>query len=292
VIVDNGSNDNTLVVAKNIQSQSARGRVLICNEPVKGFVPARSAGVNVVAEIARRDSIEEQSVLIVQADADVTYSKDYVECLRVDFESHSDKNVLLEGVVTTPFDASPGDLAVLSYVDELDRKLLTESNPVFDCVVDDKSVAYRLADYVAVGGLQREYLQGREYIYCGTTRMWIRMLAKGMSRRVVPNAVCSHSIRKISEGADIFIATAGWPRDPIWKQAWRQRFGEIISSERLLQKQGGALFEATIQSRRNHLSAMFVEMPRILANKLNAGETINSAELIDSAFFAAGIPLR
>jgi glycosyltransferase involved in cell wall biosynthesis len=81
ILVDNGSTDHTLEVARNIQASARAESVHVVEEQDRGFVPARARGVQVVCEVATARGLTNTSVLIIQADADTLYDSHYVELM-------------------------------------------------------------------------------------------------------------------------------------------------------------------------------------------------------------------
>lgn len=153
-------------------------------------------------------------------------------------------------------------------------------------------VGFILSDWVAFGGIVRDWANNKEMIYCGTSRFWIRLLAKGFSRVLVENTKCAHSMRKMSEGADFFAATGGWPRGGKWKHKWRQRFPEPLSASEFIAAQGTPVYEATLASRQDHLEAMFRCTPNVLLSYIAQQKEINPASILIEGFDAAGLDLR
>jgi glycosyltransferase involved in cell wall biosynthesis len=82
ILVDNGSTDGTRAVAKVIQSLAPAGSVVVAEEPERGHVPPRHRGNIVATELAQRRGFAQADTLLVQADADTTYSDGYLEALR------------------------------------------------------------------------------------------------------------------------------------------------------------------------------------------------------------------
>ncbi|QQD71574.1 glycosyltransferase family 2 protein [Acidithiobacillus ferrivorans] len=78
VLVDNGSSDGTAKLMLAIQRASPPGHVLITQEHRRGYVAARRAGMAKVIDVAQRDQVPEEDVLILQADADTIYLPDYL----------------------------------------------------------------------------------------------------------------------------------------------------------------------------------------------------------------------
>src|SRR5437764_1322656 len=63
ILVDNGSEDGTRVVAEQVQNNAPTGTVVIAEEPERGYVPPRRKGNNLAAEIAVERRLPEQAIL-------------------------------------------------------------------------------------------------------------------------------------------------------------------------------------------------------------------------------------
>lgn len=292
VIVDNGSSDGTVGVAESIRDTSLSGTVHIVSESTRGFVPARSAGVEYVKQHTRELGCPQSECLILQVDADAVYSRDYSHCFQ-NAASLGGTGNLYEAESVLPSKASDAEFALLRNLDEFDEQFFAEKSGGEDFVVDDKIVGYFLSDWESVGGLKREYLEdGREYIYCGTSRMWIRMHRQGFSRQMVPGASCAHSLRKLEEGADIFSATAGWPRSSAWKKRWRSAVGQTPTAEDLLAPEGRSLWAEVISEREKHLASLFVHLPKVLEEAARETASMTPLDALVAAFARSGIDLR
>ncbi len=78
-IIDNGSTDGTLEVAREIQHRSGRNSVFIAQEPERGYVPPRHTGNMIVKSLAEQRGLDLSDVLVLQADADTLYAEGYVD---------------------------------------------------------------------------------------------------------------------------------------------------------------------------------------------------------------------
>lgn len=294
IIVDNGSADRTLQIAQGIQRNSPANSVLLVSEPEKGFVPARMRGANEVVKQAKLLGLQLSRTILLQVDADAQYSPDYVSGFVAEASRLGEGHLFeAESVLPECLTPSEHDLMRLlhetdsKYLDSLDLKVATA-----DCVVDDKMVGFILSDWVAFGGIVRDWVNGKEMVYCGTSRFWLRLLAKGFTRVLVENSRCAHSVRKMSEGADIFAATGGWPRGSNWKHRWRQRFPEPLSASDFIAAQGTLVYEATLECRQAHLEAMFRCTPNVLLSHIAGQKEINPALILIEGFDSAGLDLR
>ena len=81
ILVDNGSEDATVTVAKAIQHESRSGSVIVAIEPDRGYVPPRHHGIRVAQAVAADRGVPLQDVLILQADADTIYGDCYIEAM-------------------------------------------------------------------------------------------------------------------------------------------------------------------------------------------------------------------
>lgn len=291
VIVDNGSSDGSVKVAEIIRDRSLAGTVHIVNESTRGFVPARSAGVTYVKKIVRDFRCQHSKCLVLQVDADAEYSKDYLSCFEEAALAHGPGN-LFEAQSVMPNGASNADLSLLRKLNEFDERFFDKESSCEDFVVDDKVVGYFLSDWESIGGLMREYLDGREYIFCGTSRMWIRMRWQGFTRQMVSGASCVHSLRKLEEGADIFSASAGWPRGSIWREMWRSSVGYIPNSADLLSPREQVLWGKVLAERERHLMSLFVHLPAILMGDSRGTKRMTPLDGLVAAFDRGGIDLR
>jgi glycosyltransferase involved in cell wall biosynthesis len=287
VIVNNGSTDGTQNVAEAVARNSHIDSVIIVDESVRGFVPARVRGVQESYARAKTMGLAPDECLIIQADADTIYSREYIES----FLRHSQilgPGVLLESVCLSD-NKDPMVAKLTDLLNDFDGKFFADQLIQSDCVVDDKSVGYRYSDWLAVGGMQRDFIGTKELIYCGTTRLWMRMLANGFTRRSVEEASCSHSLRKLEEGPDIYVATAGWPRSSSWKERWRFKHPDY-SLEQVLDP-SSRVFRESFESRMSYLRAMFSHLPQVFERAATGNDSILPAEIIQEAFLRESINL-
>lgn len=291
VIVDNGSTDDTVGIASQIKDTCSAGTVHVIHESVRGFVPARSAGVEFVDQYVRNRGLRQSECLILQVDADAEYSSDYPHRF-VESASAMGLGNIFEAESIIPSGISEEESDLLYRLDTFDKRFFENEVCGEDFVIDDKMVGYFLSDWHLSGGLQREFLDGREYIFCGSSRMWIRMQRKGFKRKMVSGAACAHSIRKLSEdGADIFSASAGWPRSSGWKERWRSEAGRVPTAGHLLEPRRHSLWNSVLAERERHLAAMFVHLPIVLAENARAAVNITPLRALVSAFEHSGIDL-
>ena len=290
VLVDNGSDDDTPQMISQIKNENRENRVLVGHEIQRGFVPARRSGVDVVKDFAIKNGICDTNCLILQADADADYSPGYIEKFS-NLATTLGEGHLFEAESIPHACMSDHETELIRRLMKFDAEFIPEEQFGADCIVDDKMVGYLLSDWERVGGLQRDWVSGKEFIFCGTSRMWIQMLSHGFNRILVDGATCAHSMRKISEGADIFAATGGWPRGQIWKAKWRSRHPIAVSPNQLLSPQWESIYEVVLENRKQHLDAMFNFLPALVSRQTNLAGNLSPASIIFEAFMLAGIDL-
>ncbi len=100
-IIDNGSTDGTLDVAKEIQRTALPESVFIGQEQERGYVPPRHTGNLLVKTFAQVNNLNLDQILILQADADTYYGAGYIESMRRTSQALG-SNVLLEGFAELP----------------------------------------------------------------------------------------------------------------------------------------------------------------------------------------------
>jgi len=294
IVVDNGSTDRTMQIALGIQRNSPVGSVLIVSELEKGFVPARLRGANEAINQAKLLGLPFSRTMLLQVDADADYSPNYVNGF-IGVANRFGKGHLFEAESVPPGNMTASEHDLMELLHQFDSAFFDSlglENIATDCVVDDKMVGFILSDWIASGGITRDWACGKEMIYCGTSRFWVRMLAKGFTRILVEDSRCAHSMRKISEGADIYAATGGWPRGTKWKHKWRQRFPERLNAAEFIAAQGTPIYEATLESRQVHLEAIFRCTPNVLMGQIAQQIEINPASILIDGFDSAGLDLR
>lgn len=224
ILVNNNSTDKTFETSKLVINFSPSNTVFLLQEEVQGFVPARHAGNMKAKELAIERDVDLQDVLILQADADTKYSKNYSRLIS-DAAVLNGHNVFYEACVTYDEDFMLQNYNYLEWCKALDGMILTKlQNPGDDYIVDDKVSAYWLGDYINWGGHIREYSNLGE-IFAETTRLYIRAKAttEGLRKIIVENAFALHSSRKISEDYLLHFVTAGFPREELWVKEWKQK---------------------------------------------------------------------
>src|ERR1700751_1191806 len=68
ILVDNGSEDATVAVARQIQQDSSTGSVIVAAESERGYVPPRRQGNRVAMSVATERGVPLENLIIIQAD--------------------------------------------------------------------------------------------------------------------------------------------------------------------------------------------------------------------------------
>jgi hypothetical protein len=217
VLVDNGSEDQTPQIMQRVQNLCPPGAVHIVEEPVRGFVPARSAGPAYVVSVLKR---EPRSTLILQADADTVYLANYVEAMKL-AACRSGPGCMLEGASVT---AAKFRLEYPAF-DRMCRAVDEAAAPwgvgeEDDVIVDDKVAAFFLSDYLGWGGHVEHCGSSGEPLLAETTRLFIGAKRHHRARKVKTDALALPSRRKLFANAPAYFASAGFPRGPNWLARW------------------------------------------------------------------------
>jgi glycosyltransferase involved in cell wall biosynthesis len=280
-IVDNGSTDDTVSVAREIQDASLPGTVIIGREEERGYVPPRHRGNGFARSFAEANGIYPDQVLVLQADADTLYQQDYIERMRL--AAQAGANTLLEARAEFPpgFQNSfPGYIALLAETDDRFFRTINFRAPV-DLVCTDAVCGYRLSDYLAWGGHIREYREDGEEIHAETTRLRIRSVAHGAVKVLVEDAVALPSERKtLLRPAEEF-AMAGFPREPGWRAAWRRRYSGPNTAEAFGAARDHPEVMEAIRLRQRHLVSLFGLLPLHAATALDAPPVTADPRLLE-----------
>lgn len=264
VLVDNGSTDGTMAIAEGIRAASGLDRVVVVQEDERGYVPARAAGIRAIVAHMDRIGSPADRTLVLQADADTIYEPGYVDAMLAAARAHG-RGHLFEGVSIPP--RPEGDPCRL--LRELESAIDDDAPRVpfeLDVVVDDKVVAYFLADYEAWGGHRRECRSEHPHdeLHLETTRLYIRArTGSGTKRFLVDEAMATTSPRRILENPALAFATAGVPREASWVRRWNEAYRGPRSLESFRVDNSPVLGEA-IAIRRRHLAAIFRFLPEIV----------------------------
>ncbi len=259
VLVDNGSTDATPVVMAQIRDAARPGKVSIVHEPIRGYVPARHAGVNAVMELARQEGLLSEGILVLQADADTTYLPGYIDAMRAACSGR--RGDLIEGSAVTGCQFS----AQFREFDELCRRVDSAMERWLaadgaQVIVDDKVCGFLLSDYWEWGGHRREVDHlGRE-IHAETTRLFMHAKQAGSVRRIKVEVACAvPSRRKLWAQGPAYFASAGFPRDAEWVRSWVQ--DSPTSHEFLTAPYTWTSVARAIRSRQRHQLALFALLP-------------------------------
>lgn len=261
VLVDNGSTDRTVSVMERVADRSLAKQVHILHEGERGYVPPRHRGVLFGRDLARTRDTPEDQVLIVQADADTTYSAPYVEALATAAEGFG-RGLLLEGLRETPpafASAHPGFLTLCRTADADVAAAFVA--PEIDVIVDDKACAFTLADYFAWGGLSREYTSAGEEMYAETSRFYMRGRLRGAGRITVPEAIAYPSRRKLYDDPVFYFATAGFPREASWYRRFDLTYRGPRDLDAFEHRAAPEVLADAIRIRQAHCVALFALLP-------------------------------
>lgn len=225
VLVDNGSQDDTLAVMQAVAERAAPGSVIVAEEPERGYVPARRRGAEVVREVAAGMRVPPDEVLVLQVDADTTYGEGYLNAMSAKAEAVG-PGVILQGLSVPPRPEadSCADFRALERVIDDFVTGLAPSDPRNDVVVDDKVAAYRLSDYLSWGGHVRDHASDGSEMFAETTRLMLRARARGGMRVTAREAVAWTSQRRVLEDPALAFATAGYPRRDPWRRDWHASY--------------------------------------------------------------------
>lgn len=261
VIVDNGSVDGTLELAREIAAESPPGSVHVAQEPERGYVPPRRTGDRIAGEVLAARGVPSEELLIVQADADTTYGLGYVDAMR-SAALCAQPGTMLQSIMLYPDDFLSRYADYVSLCERADAGLewLLEDPPE-QVVVDDKTVAYRLSDYRRWEGHTREYFGNGEEVHAETTRLFMKGKAFGATLRLVEDASATHSVRRLLAEPVVDLATAGFPRERSWVEEWRSRTSGVDAVEDLFRAENLAIVEEAISLRRRHIVALFGLLP-------------------------------
>jgi glycosyltransferase involved in cell wall biosynthesis len=217
VLVDNGSIDASADIASEIRDTSPPGKVLCVSESERGYVPARDSGNRNALAWMRVAGYPPERVLILQADADTTYSPSYAR-VAVDAVAASETSGFFECQTAYPrtFEASHSDyFRLCADVDAEFEFLLAEEAP--RVITDDKAVGYLLSDYYLWGGHRREWLTTGEEIHAESSRLLMRAMTYGSQLCPIDGAIAEHSVRRVIEEPLRDFATVGFPRERTWR---------------------------------------------------------------------------
>ncbi len=275
IIVDNNSVDNTSSVARSVKDNSMPNSVIIEEEKIRGFVPARHRGIEWVQTWAKNNGVAPKGILIIQADADTVYSEGYIDYMRLSAIENG-PNVLFtaHSGYAPDFQEHYAGFMGLSYEVDNRYEQLYPQTLTDDCVVDDKAASYLLSDYRNWGGHQREYISSTtEEVFAETTRLYIRARTTGAKRVLVENARVYHSPRKLKQFPLLHFATAGFPREESWCAFFNAAIHGPLTLEDLHEGHSHPSITFSIRTRRLHVLALFSLLPLHVCKALSSSES-------------------
>lgn len=284
-LVDNGSTDRTHDVIAAIAARSPCGSVHALQESERGYVPPRVTGVLAASSLALERDLDPNDILIIQADADTVYGAGYIGYMR-DAAERAGANIMLEAQVVPPANFVADHPIFEELAERADRTTERLWAPVtHDVIVDDKAAAYRLSDYIAWGGLKREYTVNGDEIHAETTRLFIRAKATGASLISVPEAIACPSRRKLFVEAALHFATAGFPREVSWRASFLKAYPELEDLQGFEGADEQSIRKLT-SIRQAHCLVLFAVLPcyvaRTLGIETNSWPAAHTVELLVS----------
>ncbi|MCA2380046.1 glycosyltransferase family 2 protein [Agrobacterium genomosp. 3 str. RTP8] len=264
ILVDNGSTDGTLDMMRAIQERAAPGEIIVCEEPVKGYVPARSRGIAAAADIAREQNVEADKLLIIQVDADTLYDPGYVAAMQA-VASTQPKNVMLEGTTHPPHQFLKGHPGFVNLANETDAALEDWiAGDSADVVIDDKVSGFFYSAYLDWGGHQRDYDRHGHEIFAETSRLFLRGKRTGAQRVRVDTASAAPSRRKILRNPVRHFATAGFPRNNAWWREWNGRNSGVRDLATFEASDPQLALKAAVRTRQAHIVGLFWLLPMLV----------------------------
>lgn len=283
ILVDNNSADNTVFFLNNIKANSPNNSVFILSETRQGVVYARHSGNILALEISGNKGWNIDNVLIIQADADTTYSCDYVQIVQ-NIAEVTDENSLLEARVGYDVKFAAEYDWYVDMCKLIDDKLsnVFPKNLTSDIIVDDKVASYKLSAYMLWGGHKKECDSLGHEIYAETTRLFISAQAHQAKKVMLEEAIAFHSSRKVIDMPCVIFATAGFPREISYTREIAQRFERINNLMDLARKP--VLLNKLISLRRMHLLALFSMLPIHVGRVTNNIPYIENNIMLDFCF--------
>ncbi|MFN0024384.1 MAG: glycosyltransferase family 2 protein [Parvularculaceae bacterium] len=276
LLVDNGSADGTWAALSLVRDRSPAGAVLVAHEAERGYVPPRHRGALIAAEIAAKERIAPDNLLILQGDGDTIYEPGYVSAMR-DAARASGPGHMLQARTQSPRRFLQDHPGFQQLADQVDQELAPFAvDPADDIVVDDKVAGYRLGDYLRWGGHRRDYMSTGAEVHGETTRLFIRARQLEARKLEVDSAWALPSRRKIQRNPVRHFVTAGFPREEAWWRAWNARYrgpNTLAAFDDPTEREKLAL---AIAMRRAHLMALFTRIPRLLAQSLGRRVAIDA----------------
>jgi len=225
VLVDNGSEDATRLIMDRIRDESPPGAVSISVEPEQGYVPPRNRGVAIAKAVADAKAIPVESLLVLQADADTIYASDYVSAMK-EYADRHEGNFLLEAVPQISLSFANENIGFMRTMRKADAEIESMFvEQTFDVIVADAVCGYTVRDFYNWGCHVREYLDCNLEMHAETSRLLIKArLLTGAEKQKVNQAIAFPSRRKVIKNPALHFATAGFPRESRWCEAWMKSY--------------------------------------------------------------------
>lgn len=278
-LIDNGSTDDSVDIAKTVKGNSLDGRVVIGYEPERGYVPPRHRGNMLARAFAHSTDRGEHDVLILQADADTQYGDGYIEGMRSGMPAER-ANVLVEACTAYPPEFKAAYPAYIQLCDKVDEALAALfAPPAADVIVDDKVSGYRLGSYFGWEGHQREYAASGDEIHAETSRLYMKAMTKGAERIRADSVVAYPSLRKVFQEPALHFASAGFPREARWNEKWRETYSGPMTIDDFCRNISHPEVQRAIQVREQHLIAIFSVLPIHVNYSIKGFTTPETSEL-------------
>jgi hypothetical protein len=281
-LIDNASTDESLRIAKEVQQRSAAGSVVLGMESERGYVPPRHLGALIAQKRQTATRSAGEPLLILQVDADTFYRPGYLAAMRRAAES-AGPNVLLDARTEYPLEFVQQHPDYLDLCNAVDRSVDRWFAPLDrDVIVDDKVSAYFLSDYFAWGGHQREYSLAKNEIHAETSRLYLRAKARKAMRCQVDSATAEPSMRRLFKEPSLQFATAGFPREDTWSNAWQRNYDGPKTLVEFYRNISHPAVQRAIRMRKMHLLALFAVLPLHVSRCLKEdwSETSDLARLV------------
>ena len=278
-VVDNGSEDGTLEVAKRIAAGCRAGAVHVGREPRRGYVPPRRHGIAMVENRAKTEGWNLNDVVVLQADGDTGYAPGYVDAMADIFQSTSGP-VLAEGHIEYSPRFRLEHPTFLSLVEQFDADVLRTidvSSSAPDALVTDAVSAYRLCDYCAWGEHRDAQGPNNEPVHAETTRLFLSALSTGARKQRVDGAVAYPSPRKTVIAPAIDFASAGFPRAESWFKSQPDDWRQTVPLEDFAREHLAASWNPLKETRRRHIVGLFGLLPVHVGRILDLPVTLSGA---------------
>ncbi|RNL50533.1 glycosyltransferase family A protein [Pedobacter jejuensis] len=280
ILVNNNSTDSGERIVTELCKDSIAESVFLFQQSEQGIVASRKAGNEHARNIVVKSRINQESILIIQADADTIYSTGYLDAMRLKAEEVG-ANVMIEAETGYPASFSEKGKVFLHTCEDIDQECeVYFSDYPDDLIIDDKAVAYRMQDYFSWGGHRVIHNENGDEILAETTRLFIAAKLKGASRAKTSGASVIHSVRDILTDPSLVFATAGFPRERQWVQNFR-----LLDYQFHLNGKG---MDYLMDQRRLHLLAIFCVLPAHFIHIIGGEQILNPV----SQFALINLPTR